>query len=783
MNKLSLLLALLPINLFAQVSYDFESGTMGSFTEAIPGRWEVSADRPVSGVFSLKHAFDNSDSGNDQAGLDIRGLSLASGPASWQFRLRHGYDPSSSNNWAIFLVSDAPPQSMKPGAAVNGYAVAVNFTGYDDTLRLLKIANGTATQVINSGINWQNSIGTDSAALIRVERSVEGEWRLMMLNSGGEIITVATASDLWYPWVSWFGISYRYTSTRDRLLWFDDLTISGTWHDDINPPHRAGAGDIVITEVMADPLPAVGLPQYEYIELQNRSTSRIDLLNWKLTCNTTVTVIPPVSMAAGSRLLLCSTAAAQPLSGYGTVMPLKSFPSLPDGGSLLVLSDSAGNLIHGVEYSSSWHQPDMKRDGGWSLEMTDAGYPFAGSGNWASSVSRTGGTPGAVNSTSADNPDTDSPYVTAIFPPDSLSLNVSFSKSIVNWLTLAGSGVFEGVPVSSVVTADPLLRSFRLTFGSPLERGVIYNFLPPANLTDFSGNTALSGPVPFALPEPSQPGDLVFNEILFDPWPDEYDFVELVNVSGRCLDASRLMLLSANPATGSRSSLYPLSEIPRCILPGRYYAVTIDPRRLTRRYLTSDSLNIFAVSALPSMPDDRAIVTLYNRELDIIDRMSYDKSMHFSLLSGTEGISLEKVTPTAPSGVAGNWHSASGASGWATPGAVNSVFSTGIPNGSSVSLSGRRITPNSDGIDDLIVINFTAPSAENVVRIVVFTENGYPVRTLADNLYTGYEAIFTWNGTDDSGRLLPTGIYIIWLSAFDSNGNTRRHKEAVAVIR
>jgi flagellar hook assembly protein FlgD len=64
-----------------------------------------------------------------------------------------------------------------------------------------------------------------------------------------------------------------------------------------------------------------------------------------------------------------------------------------------------------------------------------------------------------------------------------------------------------------------------------------------------------------------------------------------------------------------------------------------------------------------------------------------------------------------------------------------------------------------------------------------FTENGYPVRTLADNLYSGYEALFAWDGKDDSGRVVPTGIYVLWISAFDSNGNTTRRKEAVAVIR
>jgi hypothetical protein len=193
--------------------------------------------------------------------------------------------------------------------------------------------------------------------------------------------------------------------------------------------------------------------------------------------------------------------------------------------------------------------------------------------------------------------------------------------------------------------------------------------------------------------------------------------------------------------------------------------------------------NIFPVAALPSLPDDKALVFLYNRELELIDRISYDKSMHFALLSGVEGVSLEKVHPEADSWDRQNWHSAAGASGWGTPGGVNSVYSETIPGGPGVTLSGQRITPDSDGIDDLLTVSFTSPSVQNVLRIIVFSENGYPIRTVADNLTTGHEAIFTWDGTDDNGALLPTGIYIVWVSAFNPAGNVAKWKRAVALLR
>ena len=442
MWKLLIVLMFLPQMVKAQVSDDFESGTTANWYGSVPGRWIASPDAPLAGSYSLRHVYDNPDAGTDQIGRDIRGLTLAASTTVWQFRIKHGYDPSSSNNWSVFLVSDAPPSEMVPGGKVNGIAVGVNFTGYDDTLRLMKVVNGSASQLVSSGVNWQTSIGTDSAALIRVERSAAGEWRIMLLDNSGVVLADRSATDLWSPRPVWFGLFYRYSSTRDRLLWFDDLTIEGTWiYDSIPPrvesvvaegrdrvrvrfteevdgdllnpslwssggsvgvpaavlrPDQASAllifsepfvnkleytvrvpalcdiagncgadtlcsfvyavaepGDIVISEIMADPSPAVGLPLFEYIELFNRSQFTLNMVDWKLGYNSTTVSLPALALAPGSYLILCSEQASAALQVFGPVTGVKSFPALADGGAVLFLRDSTETLIHGVEYTSA----------------------------------------------------------------------------------------------------------------------------------------------------------------------------------------------------------------------------------------------------------------------------------------------------------------------------------------------------------------------------------------------------------------------------------------------
>jgi hypothetical protein len=548
-------------------------------------------------------------------------------------------------------------------------------------------------------------------------------------------------------------------------------------------PQGMPPGSIIITEIMADPIPSVGLPVFEYVELFNPSANPLELDGWTFSLNSTSVAIPTTTIGAGEYIIICGTTIATAFPGPGQVVGVKSFPSLLDNGAIVVIRDNNGTFVHGVDYTPDWHSSNLKEDGGWSLELIDPSFPFSAEGNWTSSVSRSGGTPCAVNSTRRSNPDRTSPLLTNIFPSDSVTLVITFSESISNFTVAAGSYNHGGIVFSSISESDPLLRQFTVTLAIPLERGSAYSFSIPVTVSDFSGNGVANGLFIFALPETIASGDILFNEILFDPWPGGNDFVELVNVSDHCIDASRLLLVSHNLSTGTFSTAYPISITPRCIMPGDYYVVTSDKQSLVNFYVASSVDNIHEVSTLPSLPDDKSAVILYTTWLEMIDSMDYDKSMHFSLLSGTEGISLEKVNPGADSPNRLNWHSAAATAGWATPGAINSLFTETIPSGSAISLSGKRITPDSDGFDDLLVISFESPSVESVLRVTVFTENGYPVRTLADNLYTGYETSFTWDATDDNGDLLPTGIYVILITAFDSSGNKAAWKRAVAILR
>jgi hypothetical protein len=302
-------------------------------------------------------------------------------------------------------------------------------------------------------------------------------------------------------------------------------------------------------------------------------------------------------------------------------------------------------------------------------------------------------------------------------------------------------------------------------------------------MTDFAGNKMERSTFVFGLPETPSEGDILFNELLFNPIPGDPDYIELYNCSEKIIDASRLNLVYVNVETADTSVLVPVSPERRSIMPGTYYAMTTDRKKIIERYASSVPEYLFGISSLPSMPDDKGILILFNSELDVIDKVSYSEKMQYPLLSGFEGIALEKTGRCNFSGESASWHSATENSGWGTPGGPNSVFIELLSQADKVNLSSTKITPDNDGYEDLLSISLSLKGNGNVVSVSVFDEAGSFVRKIAANMLTGAETTFIWDGTADDGSPVNSGIYIILIDLFDDKGKRERWKRVCTVLR
>ena len=87
-------------------------------------------------------------------------------------------------------------------------------------------------------------------------------------------------------------------------------------------PCRALPYDIVINEIMANPTPSVRLPEYEYVELYNRSNKNIEMDGWTFTYGNTTRTIPSYLFPAGGYLLLVHAAAVPICRHMGQRFPL-----------------------------------------------------------------------------------------------------------------------------------------------------------------------------------------------------------------------------------------------------------------------------------------------------------------------------------------------------------------------------------------------------------------------------------------------------------------------------
>jgi hypothetical protein len=534
-------------------------------------------------------------------------------------------------------------------------------------------------------------------------------------------------------------------------------------------------GSIVFTEIMADPSPPVQLPEKEYLEITNRTGDTLFTGGLILIAGPDSVALPAETIAPQEYIILCGTGSRVALQPYGRVMAIKSFPALNNDGEQIALRDSDGRLLHAVSYTPAFLGEGPRSGGGWSAELTDLSNPFNEPDAWSPSVDPSGGTPGRASSSVTMATDMRCPQVVAVWTEDGDTVRVLFDETVM--IEAGERWPADGGETLPAVSGDPADRLLLVPLNQRLHEGEILSLTVPASVTDFAGNQACHGDLRTGIPSDPMAGEILFNELLFDPLPEGADYIEFYNNSNTVVDLSSLSL--ANSLTVPANAF---TAVPRQLLPYEYIAVTIDRDAVVEGYPCASPYEVFEVSRLPSMPDEGGTLILYNRMLTVVDMVSYSSTMHQLFLSGTEGIALEKVSPALPSDVASNWHSASEACGWGTPGSANSVSVEPADAGGGLSLSSTRVSPDGDGFEDVVSVSVWPGGDENIISVTVFNDRGYCVRRLAERFSAGAGATFVWDGTTDSGARLPSGLYMVIAESVSSSGVSRRWKKVCAVL-
>lgn len=542
--------------------------------------------------------------------------------------------------------------------------------------------------------------------------------------------------------------------------------------------------DVVLTEIMADPSPAVGLPNYEWIELTNTSSTAINLQQWRIAdASTTSGPMPFYILKPDSSVIICSNAALPSLSIYGSCISVTGFPSLDNDSDLLSLKTVGGLTMHAIQYETSWYKNALKKEGGWSLEMIDPQNACTGFDNWKASIDPTGGTPGKINSVDAINNDNKAPRLRRAYTTDNSTIILVFDAAVDSIVaaTLTNYAIDSGLSLVNATCLAPLFNTVQLKTGRPMLMHTIYEVNANA-IRDCSNNILSSSSVKTGLPSDPQVGEWIINEMLFDPKPGGYDYVEFYNNSNRIFDASRLHIASRN-SLGNIGLPRVLSSSPYYILPGEWLVVTEDTISLARYFHLKDSTHILQLPALPSFPDEEGNITAMNTQGLPVDEVSYSAGWHFKMIADREGVALERIDSRGASQYAGNWHSAASTAGYGTPGYKNSQYNQPVHSGATITVMPRLFSPDNDGYNDIAMIGYEVDQPGFIINITIYDAAGRPVRNLIHNGLLGVTGYWNWDGLNDHGQKIPIGTYVVFAEMYNLQGKKYIFKTAITLTR
>lgn len=439
--------------------------------------------------------------------------------------------------------------------------------------------------------------------------------------------------------------------------------VTGNVSAGINYPfiiHPVQPGEVVINEVMADPAPAVNLPDAEYIEIYNQSNYPIQTTGWTLEVDGVTDLIPSFTLQPGDYVILADDSDTGLFASSILKIPIATFQSLTNAGANITLLDSAGTLLDMVEYHISWYQDAVKDDGGYSLERINPLEFCMQASNWIASNHSNGGTPGAANSVLDTNEISIAANVLVI---DSLQILVIFNQQMDTSTFVNSNFVIPNLQSVVTISADSCL----LILNVPLVPNTIQTLIIDQLLSDCSGNymnadTTIQ--LTYYIP---QLFDVLLNELMVDESPaiglPLAEYIELYNttVFNIPLNGCKLVVNGDSYILGN------------AVLPANGYLVLVDQSDIG----LYGAINVLGIPSFNGLTNESGVVELYHSTGDLFHATKYHIDFYDNSAKENGGWSLEMIDINQPCIWNSNWTASTSVTG-GTPGLANA--SAGVIN-------------------------------------------------------------------------------------------------------
>ena len=460
-------------------------------------------------------------------------------------------------------------------------------------------------------------------------------------------------------------VSFKYSLDKiGKLNW---LIVCDTLNDEdkqnnfynlaltIRPPDYS-YNDIVINELMYQPIN----DEPEWIELYNKSSKAINLIDWIIKDKSTNVKLSSISKLILPKEFLVIAKDSSIFEFYDSIknVCIIKLPSLNNSDDEITLLDAYNNVIDSIHYFSSWGG-----NGGKSLERINYDVSTNEISNWATSLSLLNATPCLENSISPHEKDLVIRNNTKVKYFYELHDNVNINLSVINKgkETVSGFIIKEHVNKIlknenhysySIFSGDSIIIEYALTNLSSgkndikLELYVDNQEYADNNFVEFSINVVEIN---------ERRGDIVINEIMAAPISPMPEWIEIYNRSSKEINLCGYQIADAATKTKIVKNNFILK-------PENFLVISKDSL-----INTFYELDYFMTAPFPSLNNSSDKIILLDSLNRTIDSVFYKSS--WGMITG---YSLERIDVDASSPDSTNWNS-SIAADKGTPGKSNSI--------------------------------------------------------------------------------------------------------------
>ncbi|MBU3661847.1 MAG: hypothetical protein FGM41_01420 [Bacteroidetes bacterium] len=530
---------------------------------------------------------------------------------------------------------------------------------------------------------------------------------------------------------------------------------------------------LLINEICFDENLNSYYPKAEYIELYNNSKYAIELKNFSLSDVSATAILNSYLLLPDSFLILCSETNAASFTDLAPVLGVKGFPSLSSSDQLS-LRNAQNLLLHQVNYEGTWLTQNLQKNPkAASIELVNKQYPCSGKQAWQPSLSPLGGSPGKINSVQHEKIDAAPPLLQLWCSKTMQELVLTFNEAIdSNFHQILWNGNKKKYKVNYHQTINRL----QINLAEENLLDTIFT-LEISNIKDCALNTMPSRIITIMPSEKAKESSIIINEVLYNSFPNQADFIELYNPGEVPINLDNLLLSRKVSLESNWTETISLWGEDYCLAPKQVLALHEQPEALMNTYPAHVKEAILAHPML-ALPDEGGWLILCDSNLQTIDEMPFEDKMHFSLLHQTEGYSLSRLNSFEAGTRPENWVStASQASpGLNQPSKMNS-------NGHDAFYSDpKSVSPNQDGFQDYIFFTLTNPSENLWTKLSIHNWEGLVVKEFEPSLLNAQNPSFRWDGINQKGEVTTAGLYQAVLKTQDEQGIRKVYRCSFAVF-